>query len=181
VSGLAAIVLAGGRSSRMGRDKATLVWAGELAVRRVARLARAAGAAQVMVAGGDHGLPFIPDPVAHAGPVGGLLAAAAAMPDAARLLVLAVDAPTLSPLDLAPLLAAPAAGAVYRGQPLPMLIARHALPAALDPGTPLRRLAEIAGLAELSPEAAALARLRGANTPAEWAALRGPIAAPALS
>jgi molybdopterin-guanine dinucleotide biosynthesis protein A len=170
VSGLAAIVLAGGRSTRMGRDKATLLWLGEPAVRRVARLAEAAGAAQVLVAGGDYGLPFAPDPAPFGGPVGGLLAAAAAMPQAARFLVLAVDAPALRLADLQPLLEAPGPGAAYRDQPLPMVIASEAIPRDLAASTPLRRFVELAGLRELPADAAALPRLRGANTPAELAA-----------
>jgi molybdopterin-guanine dinucleotide biosynthesis protein A len=124
----------------------------------------------VIVAGGDYGLPFTPDPVAHGGPVGGLLAAARAT-DAERLLVLAVDAPTLTLADLEPLLAAPGPGAAYADFPLPMAVARAALPWGLDDGAPLRRLVVAAGLACLPALPAAAPRLRGANTPAEWLAL----------
>lgn len=171
MSGLAAIVLAGGRSARMGRDKAMLPWGGEPAVRRVARLAKAAGAGQLLVAGGDYGLPFAPDPVAYGGPVGGILAAVAAMPKAARFLVLAVDAPAVRLADLQPLLSAPGPGAANRDQPLPMVIARAAIPFDLPPSAALRRFVELAGLWRPAPDAHALPRLRGANTPEEFAAL----------
>jgi len=175
VSPFGAIILAGGRSSRMGRDKATLAWDGEPAIARVARLARAAGARRLMVAGGDYGLPFVPDPVPHAGPVGGLLAAAAALPEFERLLVLAVDAPTLRLADLAPLLSAQDPGTAYTGLPLPMVIARSALPRGLDADTPLRRFVEAAGLLELPPPANP-ASLRGANTPGEFLGLQAAVA-----
>jgi len=167
LSGLAAIILAGGRSKRMGRDKAAIRWAGQSAVERLAGLARSAGAQQVVVSGGDYGLPFVRDPTPFGGPVGGLLAAAALLPDARRLLVLAVDAPTLSLDDLAPLLDAPAPGAAYLGSPLPMVVARAAVSSGLGCGAPLRRFVELAGLRELQPPAGARLRLRGANTPEE--------------
>jgi molybdenum cofactor guanylyltransferase len=167
VSGLAAIILAGGRSQRMGRDKAAILWAGRSAVERLAGLARAAGAERVVVSGGDHGLPFVRDPTPFGGPVGGLLAAAEQLANAERLLVLAVDAPTVLRDDLRPLLSAPEPGACYLGYPLPMVLARCAIPTGAAPGMPLRRFVERAGLRQITPLPEACLRLRGANTPAE--------------
>jgi molybdopterin-guanine dinucleotide biosynthesis protein A len=172
VGGFAAIILAGGRSQRMGRDKAGLVWDGQTAIARLAATAAAAGAAELIVAGGDYGLPFVPDPEPFGGPVGGLLAAAAALPGAERLLVLAVDAPTLLPEDLDPLLSAKSPGAAYAGLPLPMVICREAVPWGLGADVSLRRFVADAGLAELAAAPPALARLRGANTPEELSQLR---------
>ena len=177
MSGLAAIILAGGRARRMGGDKALIRWDGETAIQRLAALARASGASQVLTAGGDYGLPWVPDPQPGGGPVGGLLAAARAVPGAQRLLVLAVDAPTLELGDLRPLLAAPAPGAAYAGLPLPMVVTRAALPFGLAADAPLRRLAALAGLAELPRPIGADLRLRGANTPDELARLQGRVAA----
>lgn len=164
-----ALILTGGGSTRMGRDKAALDWGGARAVDRVAALARAAGAVEVLSVGADHGLPWVPDPRPGAGPVGGVLAGAAALRAAglARALVLAVDAPTLTVEDLAPLLAAAAPGAIYQDQPLPMALSLDALPADAEAGWPLRRLVERAGLTALAVSAEAQARLRGANTPQE--------------
>jgi molybdopterin-guanine dinucleotide biosynthesis protein A len=170
---LGAIILTGGRSSRMGEDKAAQMWAGRRAADRVADLARALGAGAVVTAGpADLGPPNAPDPVPFSGPVAGVLAGAAALgAEIDRLLVLAVDAPTLRPADLAPLLAAPGAGAAFAGFPLPMLIARAALPADAEGGWPLRRFVQRAGLAEIAPDPDARLRLRGANTPSERDAL----------
>lgn len=165
---LGALILAGGASRRMGRDKGAELWGGVRAVDRVAALAREAGAKEVVVSGGDYGLPFVPDPAVGAGPVAGLLAAAAAL-TADRLLVLAVDAPTVTLEDLAPLLAS---GGSYAGLPLPMVIDRSAIPPDARGDWPLRRFVERAGLAVLPAPAGAEPRLRGANTPAEAAALK---------
>ena len=167
------LVLAGGGSRRMGADKAVLDWAGRRAIDRVWELARAACAGPVLVVGGDYGLPFIDDPTADAGPVAGLLAGAQVLADqgCAVILVLAVDAPTLTLADLAPLLQSTAPGAAFEGLPLPMTLALEAMPADAQPDWPLRRLVERAGLAVLACPKAVLARARGANTPAERDAL----------
>ncbi len=167
------LILTGGGSTRMGVDKAALDWGGVRAVDLLADLARGLGAAQVLTVGADHGLPFVPDPEPGAGPVGGVLAGAAALRGAglARALILAVDAPTVTPADLAPLLAAPAPGAVFEGLPLPMVVSLQALPVEAQAGWPLRRLVERAGLFALPVSSEAEARLRGANTPQERAKL----------
>ena len=164
---LGAIILCGGASRRMGRDKAVLDWDGARAVDRVVALARAVGAQALVTAGADLGLPWVADDQALAGPVGGVLAGARFLA-AERLLVLAVDAPTVTIEDLAPLLAA---GGYYEGLPVPMVVEVSALPADAEAGWPLRRLVERAGLAALPVPEGALARLRGANTPEERAGL----------
>ena len=167
MTSLGAIILCGGGSRRMGRDKALLDWDGRRAVDRVADLARTAGADALITAGADLGLPWVPDDEAGAGPVGGVLAGARAL-GTARLLVLAVDAPTVTAEDLAPLLAS---GGFYEGLPVPMVVEAAALPADAEAGWPLRRLVERAGLTALPVPEGALARLRGANTPEELEAL----------
>ena len=168
-----AIILTGGTSRRMGADKAALDWDGQRAVDRVAALASAAGAVRVLTAGRDLGLEHVDDPAPGAGPVGGVLAGARALAahGLARALVLAVDAPTVTVDDLAPLLAAGEPGAVYEGLPVPMVVTLAALPADAEPGWPLRRLVERARLATLPCDEAVKLRLRGANTPEERAAL----------
>jgi molybdopterin-guanine dinucleotide biosynthesis protein A len=169
-----AIILTGGASRRMGADKAALDWDGQRAIDRVAALATAAGAARVLTAGRDHGLEHVEDPQPGAGPVGGVLAGARALAaqGLSRMLVLAVDAPTATVEDLAPLLAAAEPGAFYEGLPVPMVVTLAALPPEAEAGWPLRRLVEAAGLAGLPCEEGVRLRLRGANTPEERAALR---------
>jgi len=167
---LGAIILCGGGSRRMGRDKALLDWDGLRAVDRVAALARGVGAEALVTAGADLGLPWVPDDEAGAGPVGGVLAGAKAL-GTERLLVLAVDAPTLRAEDLAPLLVA---GGCYEGLPVPMVVEASALPADAQAGWPLRRLVERAGLVALPVPEGAMARLRGANTPEERSSLLNP-------
>ena len=170
---LGVIILAGGGSSRMGSDKAVLDWNGRRAVDRLADLSRDLGAALAVTSGaGSYGLPVAAEDPPGGGPVAGLLAAAAMLrPICDRALVLAVDAPTVTPPDLAPLLAAPSPGACFEGLMLPLAVELSALPAEDGAGWAMRRLVDIAGLKRLPCPAGAQARLRGANSPAEHAAL----------
>ena len=166
---LAALILAGGASRRMGVSKAVQDWGGLRAVDRVTELARRAGARSVLVCGADLGLPYVLDPTPQAGPVAGILAGLAALHDCEQALVLAVDAPTLTLADLAPLLAGK--GAAYAGFPLPMVLPLAAIPDDAEPDWPLRRFAEQAGIARPACPAGAAFRIRGANTPEEREAL----------
>lgn len=170
----AGLILTGGASSRMGRDKAELLWGGVRAVDRLAKIAREAGCAEVFSVGvRSYGLPFVADLEPGGGPVAGVAAGLKrlARSGATRALVLAVDAPTLSAEDVAPLLAAPLPGAIFEGLPLPMVVSVAALPEQAGAGWPLRRLVEQAGLAVIPAKPGSLQRLRGANTPEERAAL----------
>jgi molybdenum cofactor guanylyltransferase len=166
---LSGIILAGGASRRMGEDKGTLVWNGRRAVDRLSDCLKEVGAAPILVAGANYGLPFVEDPEPQAGPVAGLLRAIEALSAAgARMaLVLAVDAPTLRSDDLAPLIAADAPGAIYAGLPLPMALFLGAAPKHLEGDASLRQFVQAAALAELRCPAAARLRMRGANTPEE--------------
>lgn len=99
-------VLAGGASSRMGSDKAFIEIEGEPMVARAAGALRAAGAAPVLVVGGDHarlsalGLDHVPDRHPGEGPLGGVITALGALgpldgsgPDAVVTLPCDVKAP----------------------------------------------------------------------------------------
>jgi molybdenum cofactor guanylyltransferase len=100
-----AILLVGGRSSRMGRSKAELDWHGEPLAARVARvLARAVGDGQVVtVAAPGQNVPDLPDhvevvadPAEGEGPLYGLAVGLAALDGRADVaFVSSVDAPFL--------------------------------------------------------------------------------------
>lgn len=114
---LLGVVLAGGGSSRMGRDKALLVVGGRTLARRAAdRLAAVCG--RVLVADRGRGvLPGVPS-VADGpgrGPAAGILGAARAAPGR-PLLVLACDLPSV-PSELLAALAARAARSDPAGAP----------------------------------------------------------------
>ena len=103
------------------------------------------------------------------GPVGGVLAGAQALRAAGceRALVLAVDAPSLTVADLAPLLARHGPGAAFEGLHLPLVLELSALPGDARADWAMARLVERAGVVRLPCSPGAQARLRGANTPEE--------------
>jgi len=96
-----AVILAGGQSSRMGRDKAWLAVGGQSLLARQVRLLRDAGACEVFISGragadyGALGCRVLTDRFPGAGPLAGIEVALDAA-SAPLLLVLAVDMPHMS-------------------------------------------------------------------------------------
>lgn len=98
---LSAIILAGGQSRRMGRDKAWLEVDGQSLLARQIALVRSIGAAEVFVSGrvgvdySAMGCPVVTDEFPDAGPLAGIERGLASM-TTSRLLVLAVDLPAMT-------------------------------------------------------------------------------------
>jgi len=135
--GSAGVVLAGGRSSRMGTSKAALEWHGSTLLRRtVGILARATGGPVVVVRAPGQELPELPsdikvidDPQEGKGPVQGIAAGLAALADHADVaFVSSTDMPFLHPAFVRRVLRAVQEGAdvglpVARGYPQPLAAA----------------------------------------------------------
>ena len=134
MSGSAGIVLAGGRSSRMGTPKAALEWHGSTLLRRtVGIIARATDGPVVVVRAPGQELPALPpetdvvdDPQEGLGPVQGLAAGLAALTGRAEVaFVSSTDMPFLHPAFVRRVLRAVQEGAdvglpVARGYPQPL-------------------------------------------------------------
>lgn len=168
------VVLAGGRSSRMGRDKALLEIDGRTLLDRAIALLDDAGATTVIVSGDRPG--GIPDATAGLGPVGGIASVLPHVDDGA-MVVLPVDMPALDVATLRILLdaAADAPAAHFAGHPLPwvaridaVLRANILMLLADGRGPSMRALHAAAGGIEVP--VADTARLRNVNAPADWAA-----------
>jgi len=137
MSGSAGIVLAGGRSSRMGTPKAALEWHGSTLLRRTAGiLARVTEGPVVVVRAPGQDLPALPpgtevvdDPREGLGPVQGLAAGLAALAGRAEIaFVSSTDMPFLHPAFVRRVLRAAQEGAdvglpVARGYPQPLAAA----------------------------------------------------------
>lgn len=95
-----AVILAGGKSSRMGRDKARLQVDGRTLLARQIQLVRATGAREIFISGradadyAEFGCLVLRDEWPDAGPLAGIAAALEATSEP-LLLVLAVDMPHL--------------------------------------------------------------------------------------
>jgi molybdopterin-guanine dinucleotide biosynthesis protein A len=91
------VVLAGGKSSRMGQDKASLQREKQDMLSYSMSLLKAAGSSQVLVSGGEQG---IDDLVANLGPLGGIQSIIKQFKPQA-LLILPVDLPLMTLVELA--------------------------------------------------------------------------------
>jgi molybdenum cofactor guanylyltransferase len=184
----AGFVLTGGRSSRMGRDKALLEIEGAtLAGRIAARVRDAAGNATLIGGPGlgaaekyaSLGFPVLADLVEDAGPLGGILTALTST-HAGWNLIVACDMPAVTTEFLSGLLQAAIAGdhaclapetpdgihplcAVYHRRALPAV--RHAIDHKC-----FKMQDFLKTIGAVSWPVADAAILQNANTPAEWAA-----------
>ncbi len=184
---MAAVLLAGGESRRMGRDKATLPLDGQPLWYRQLALLRALSPETLFVSARRQPpwLPadtrFIADPPSERGPLGGLAAALAAMP-ATHLLALAIDMPAMTAAHLAMLWSAASEGCGVlpwlgdQAEPLPAIYPAEALPIAIGllNGADISLMAFAGALvasgrmkkqAIASPDAGLYANC---NSPADW-------------
>ena len=96
-----AVILAGGKSSRMGRDKAWLEVGGQTLLARQIGIVREAGALEIFISGradvdySSFGCRVLKDKFQNAGPLAGIVRALDAS-TSQLLLVLAVDMPNMS-------------------------------------------------------------------------------------
>ena len=179
------VVLAGGLSSRMGRDKALLAWRGRPLIEHQLALLREAGAEVVHVSGERPAYGGIADTLPKAGPVGGLASIAAACAGLdAELLVIPVDMPLLGAALLRRLrIERPQATCLrFAGHVLPLRLrldarCRSVLEAMLHCDDPrqrsLRTLQDAAGVEEIVLQSAEVGQLTDCNTEAIWNEVAG--------
>lgn len=176
---LLGIVLAGGRSSRMGQDKAALVWHGRTLLERQVALLREAGCDAVLIAGRlDTRWPSLPDEKPFRGPVAGLAYVLDKMSSLfvmapGKIIMVPVDMPLLEASDLLPLIRHPAPLVAFMENPLPCALAvtpdiiRVIATSTLYASPPLKGLwGIIPGAAWLTPEDPTF--LTNINTPEDW-------------
>lgn len=173
------VVLAGGRSSRMGRDKAQLAWRDQPLLAHACATLQAAGACKVVVSGDYPEYAGIPDVLPALGPLGGLASVVDALPDGVVLLV-PVDMPLLTPVllhELARHDTTPCA--TYRDHILPMRLVVDAntrgvitqLLSDTASRRSLRALHAALGGEFIEARTGQLAELVNCNTPEQWQAV----------
>lgn len=121
---MAVVILVGGKSSRMGRDKATLPIQGKRLVDVVARVVREAGLDSIYVSGEMEFYPSLPDLLAERGPVGGICSSAVRLYKThAGALFIPVDMPRLNTELLRHLISAYHGNAChFEDHPLPCIL-----------------------------------------------------------
>ncbi len=183
---MAAVILVGGQSSRMGRDKALLTLHGQRLLDVVADVVRDAGIEAVYLSGkeatdGIYGAyPYIPDAFLQCGPVGGVcssLMQLAGQYD--RVLFVPVDLPLLSVALLHELMRSlPDRACYFAEHPLPCILPLNAatlrhveiITHALAQGQKISVREFLAGLYAVSRAvpASLTQALTNTNTAAQW-------------
>ncbi len=176
-SGVTGIVLAGGKSSRMGTDKAELIFHGIPLARWQAEKLRGLGLKQVLISG--NGPKMISDDIPDKGPLGGLYTALRRA-NGKQCLVIPVDTPLIPEQILEALLQAHRGGItlLQNGEKLEPLIgvydrsiADKILPMLLSGSTAVRRLLDQVGYRAV-PYSGSPDLLINCNTQEAFAAIR---------
>lgn len=173
------VVLAGGLSTRMGRDKAMLGWHGRPLIERQLDALRASGVDDVRVSGDRPDYGGIADAQPQLGPLGGLAGIADAVAVDVDLLVVPVDMPMLGAALLRRLRSEhpQARGLRCADHVLPLRLrldetCRTHLKTLLKQGEPhrrsLRALQQAVGCEELALDPVEAAQLLDCNTEAVW-------------
>lgn len=174
---IAAVILVGGKSSRMGTDKSQLCIGGIRLIDIVASAISAAGIADIYVSGNCDGFKSIPDETPHLGPVGGICSSIKYLRDNYRSVIfIPVDMPLLK-ADLLKCLMH-SNNAHYSDNPLPCIISLNDnlqlysadIFSALNRGEKISVKSFMAGInTTIIPTTEQLtAALTNTNTPEEW-------------
>lgn len=176
------LILAGGQSSRMGRDKAMLCWQGQPLLVHMRGVLQQAGAAPILISGDYPAHGGVADATPGMGPLGGLATLAESMDDGDWWL-LPVDMPLLDAELLRRLRppSEPAAACVcFEEHVLPMRLRMdnrlrdvlRQLLALPSRQRSLHALQQALGVQRLALPAGAADKLAACNTPAQWQQLQ---------
>ncbi len=174
---ISAVILAGGKSSRMGQDKALLPRGGQTQLAHCFQLLEQMQFAQLKVSGHYPEFPYLLDEQPSLGPLGGIAAMLAELgSDCRALLVVPVDMPLLTQEDISRLIRdANEQGGYYQDALFPVLLANtpnlhHQLTQLLaQPEAHKRSLRAL--ISQLQAKAilpSQQLRLENANTPDQW-------------
>lgn len=175
------IILAGGHSSRMGRDKSQLLLGGETMLHRQIRKLQALGIQDILISGAEapEGTHTVADIYAGRGPLGGLHACLQSAKNP-RCLVISVDVPLIPLSVLDRLRSAHETGitvVTYDGHDEPLVgVYDRELYSLIEPlikeqGAPVRLLAQLARWNRF-PYAGPASYLHNCNTPADYSEIQ---------
>lgn len=163
---IAGIVLAGGKSSRMGKDKALMDFNGQTMLDHMINLLRSSGLKDIRVSGDYTGYDCISDPVDYPGPAAAIKRCMDFMPDHGGLVFVPVDMPFLSPDSLKNLLRF-SQGAYYVDKLFPAFIPQQKIENDFT-GRPVMALFEAVGLKGLEIPQGDETSFANINTPEDW-------------
>jgi molybdopterin-guanine dinucleotide biosynthesis protein A len=169
VSRIAGIVLAGGKSSRMGRDKAMLEYKGQPLLQHMLSLLRITGLSDIFVSGNIPGYPCIEDLSPASGPVEGIMSVINQKPGYAGYLFIPVDMPLLTARSLKILLSQKEGG-YFIDWPLPLYLTPPVIP---SHKTSVHGFLEDQGIYPVELPAFMEDCMKNVNTPMEWQEVTG--------
>jgi molybdenum cofactor guanylyltransferase len=161
---IAGVVLAGGRSSRMGRNKALLDYNGRPLVQHMVNLLQDLGLKNIFISGRLDGYPCIEDDLSYAGPVQGIKSILKKQSGYKGYLFLPVDMPLLTAPMLEDLMAQENGG-YFIEWPLPAYITP---PFVHFSGSSVYGFLEAQGVFPVQLPLAYETAMRNINTPEEW-------------
>lgn len=161
---IAGVVLAGGRSSRMGESKAFLDYKGKRLVDHMIEILKEAEVQDVYVSGDLEGYSCIQDSEPHSGPAQAICDVMAGLKEYDGTLFVPVDMPFLTPEVLRILLDQPR-GAYFEGRPLPAFIGQ---PASCQSVASVRKLLHSLEIKALALPGKFEPCMANINTPGEW-------------
>lgn len=161
---IAGVVLAGGRSSRMGRDKAFLDFGGKPLINHMMELLRDTGLNDVYVSGDIEGYPSIPDTQSFNGPACAIADVMTHLSQYDGVLFVPVDMPLLS-VGILDVLMQSDGGGYFEQWPLPAFITQ---PCVVENAYSVQKLLDNQGIAPLEIPAQYKAEMQNLNTPEDW-------------
>lgn len=158
------IVLAGGRSSRMGKNKALLDYKGMRLADHMIQILKKTGLQDVYVSGDLEGYRCVPDSLPHSGPAQAICDVMATLKEYDGALFVPVDMPFLTP-EVLRILLGQLRGAHFEGRPLPAFIAQ---PVSRQSVASVRQLLQAWEIKTLALPEKFESFMANVNTPDEW-------------
>ena len=164
LEGIAGIVLAGGRSSRMGVDKAMLDYKGRTMLDHMRAVLLAAGIKDVFISGSYENYPCIADNGTFSGPARAISHVMQYLHEYKGFLFVPVDMPFLDESALRALLSR-SSGGYYRHSPLPVFIPKMNR---ISKAVSVQSLLDDLDIDPIEIPADRVAILINTNTPEDW-------------
>ncbi|TAH37522.1 MAG: hypothetical protein EYC62_01155 [Alphaproteobacteria bacterium] len=161
---IAGIVLAGGKSSRMGQNKALLFYKGKPMAEHMLNILKRTGIEDVFISGSLEGYPCLEDDEIHAGPAAAIRDVLKRKPGYQGYIFVPVDMPLLRPEILKELISQKR-GCYFTGWPLPAFLTP---PFKLNHEKSVQRLLDANDIRPLNLPQDFEGLMINANTPEEW-------------
>ncbi len=161
---IAGVVLAGGRSSRMGRNKALMEYNGRPLIDHMTYILKRAGVNNILISGEVDDYQGIPDETPFDGPAKAMENIMRRYPAYDGFLFVPVDMPLLEPEALQTLLDCPN-GAYFSGYPLPAFITAFLSETGVSS---VKELLEVLGVPSVALPQQFQPMMSNTNTPEEW-------------